>query len=151
MNPKRFIQVETAFFWRWWNEQNEFMKNLVKDLVAEASRCRRYVFKNYMNMYIVLILLILLLNMKMNEFLEIMSPLMIVTKTPDNSWSPNCVDPCSFFEFSINFSILQNLQNWDTWIWIIITAGIQSFSFLQIASCAIFRIRIFFCHSVDFQ
>ena len=33
---KRFIQVETAFFWRWWNEQNEFMKDLVKDLVAEG-------------------------------------------------------------------------------------------------------------------
>ena len=48
---RRFTQVETAFFWRWWNEQNEFMKNLVKDLVAETSRCRRYVFKNYMNIY----------------------------------------------------------------------------------------------------
>ena len=32
----RFIQVETAFFWRWWNEQTHEMQNLVRDLVAEG-------------------------------------------------------------------------------------------------------------------
>ena len=34
---KKFIQVETAFFWRWWNEQNEVMKDLVRDLVANGQ------------------------------------------------------------------------------------------------------------------
>ena len=29
----RYIQVETAFFWRWWTEQDEQMKDLVKELV----------------------------------------------------------------------------------------------------------------------
>jgi hypothetical protein len=29
----RYIQVETAFFWRWWNEQEEQMKDLVHELV----------------------------------------------------------------------------------------------------------------------
>ena len=33
-NPDRkFIYVEIAFFYRWWNEQNEDMKNDVKMLV----------------------------------------------------------------------------------------------------------------------
>ena len=34
---KRFIQVETAFFWRWWSEQDETMKEMVKDLVASGQ------------------------------------------------------------------------------------------------------------------
>ena len=34
---KKFIQVETAFFWRWWNEQSEVMKDLVRDLVANGQ------------------------------------------------------------------------------------------------------------------
>lgn len=33
---KRFIQVETAFFWRWWSDQDEPMKDMVKQLVAEG-------------------------------------------------------------------------------------------------------------------
>ena len=32
----RFIQVETAFFWRWWVEQDEEMKTMVKSLVNEG-------------------------------------------------------------------------------------------------------------------
>lgn len=28
--------METAFFWRWWNEQSDQMQNLVRDLVAEG-------------------------------------------------------------------------------------------------------------------
>ena len=34
---KKFIQVETAFFWRWWNEQNEVMQDLVRDLVSNGQ------------------------------------------------------------------------------------------------------------------
>ncbi len=34
---KRFIQVETAFFWRWWNEQSDFTKELVQDLVQSGQ------------------------------------------------------------------------------------------------------------------
>ena len=89
--------------------------------------------------------------MEMNEFLEIMSLMMggNQRKVVTNNSSIDSVDPCSFFEFSIIFPILQSLENWDTWI--IITAGIRIeffSSFLQIASYAIL---IFFCHSVDFQ
>ena len=37
MDPaRRFIQVETAFFSRWWSEQNDDMKNTVKMLVEEG-------------------------------------------------------------------------------------------------------------------
>ena len=33
-NPdRRFIYVEMAFFWRWWNQQTEDMQNTVKQLV----------------------------------------------------------------------------------------------------------------------
>ena len=34
---KKFIQVESAFFWTWWNEQNDFTKDLVKYLVANGQ------------------------------------------------------------------------------------------------------------------
>ena len=30
---KRFIQVETGFFWRWWEQKNEFMRNVTRQLV----------------------------------------------------------------------------------------------------------------------
>ena len=33
---KRFIQVETAFFWQWYRAQDAAMKTLVHDLVAEG-------------------------------------------------------------------------------------------------------------------
>ena len=33
----RFIQVESAFFWRWWTEQNEAMQNMVRDLVENGQ------------------------------------------------------------------------------------------------------------------
>lgn len=33
---KRFVYVEMAYFWRWWNEQNEDMKQKVRELVNEA-------------------------------------------------------------------------------------------------------------------
>lgn len=33
-NPdRRFIQVETAFFWKWFQEQSDFVKEKVKELV----------------------------------------------------------------------------------------------------------------------
>ena len=32
----RFIYVETAFFWKWWEKQSEKVKNIVKDLVNEG-------------------------------------------------------------------------------------------------------------------
>ena len=33
---RRFIQVETAFFWRWWRQQNGDIKQLVQQLVQEG-------------------------------------------------------------------------------------------------------------------
>jgi lysosomal alpha-mannosidase len=37
-NPdRRFIYVEIAFFWRWWIEQSEDIKNTVKQLVDEGK------------------------------------------------------------------------------------------------------------------
>ncbi len=37
-NPdRRYIYVEMAFFWRWWNEQSDDMRNTVKQLVNEGS------------------------------------------------------------------------------------------------------------------
>nr|AYV89059.1 saliva protein-5 [Tetranychus truncatus] len=33
---KRFIYVESAFFWRWWTHQDEEMQNLVKQLVNQG-------------------------------------------------------------------------------------------------------------------
>lgn len=37
-NPdRRFIYVEMAFFWRWWNEQTDEMKANVKQLVNEGK------------------------------------------------------------------------------------------------------------------
>ena len=38
MDPtKRFIYVEIAFFWRWWNEQDDKMRHTVKQLVANGQ------------------------------------------------------------------------------------------------------------------
>ena len=85
-------------------------------------------------------LLILSLNMEMNEILEIIN-IMLANKLADIDFDGE--DPCSFFESSIIFPILQSLENWDTGI---INTGIQSFSFL-----ANYVTLIFFCHSVDFQ
>ena len=50
------------------------------------------------------------------------------------------VDPCSFLEFSIIFSIFQSVKNWGT--------GIPSFRFTFLAN---YETLIFFCHIVDFQ
>ena len=37
-NPdRRFIYVEMAFFWRWWNEQTEDMQNKVRELVNQGQ------------------------------------------------------------------------------------------------------------------
>ena len=33
---RRFIYVESAFFWRWWNEQTDTKKEIVKNLVNEG-------------------------------------------------------------------------------------------------------------------
>ncbi|CAF1616886.1 unnamed protein product, partial [Adineta ricciae] len=36
-NPdRRYIYVEMAFFWRWWTEQSEKVRNIVKQLVNES-------------------------------------------------------------------------------------------------------------------
>lgn len=36
-NPdRRFIQVETAFFWKWWNKQSDYTKGVVTQLVNEG-------------------------------------------------------------------------------------------------------------------
>jgi hypothetical protein len=32
----RFIYVESAFFWRWWGEQDEQMKDVVRVLVNDG-------------------------------------------------------------------------------------------------------------------
>ena len=38
MDPeKRFIQVETAFFWRWWQQQDEESQELVRQLVSAGQ------------------------------------------------------------------------------------------------------------------
>ena len=38
MDPsKRFIYVEIAFFWRWWREQNDNMRRVVKGLVQNGQ------------------------------------------------------------------------------------------------------------------
>jgi lysosomal alpha-mannosidase len=36
-NDRRFIQVETAFLWKWWKEQNKMTKAIVKDLVKRGK------------------------------------------------------------------------------------------------------------------
>ena len=37
-NPdRRFIYVEIAFFWRWWTQQTEEMRNTVRQLVNEGK------------------------------------------------------------------------------------------------------------------
>ncbi len=33
---KRFIQVETGFFWLWWNEQDEDTREVARQLVREG-------------------------------------------------------------------------------------------------------------------
>lgn len=33
---RRFIQVETAFFWKWWQNQNDHVKETVRSLVDEG-------------------------------------------------------------------------------------------------------------------
>ncbi|CAF1141929.1 unnamed protein product [Rotaria sordida] len=38
-SDRRFIYVEMAFFWRWWNQQSDDMRNTVKQLVNEGL-CR---------------------------------------------------------------------------------------------------------------
>ena len=37
-NDRRFIYVETAFFWKWWKEQNKMTKTIVKDLVKRGKK-----------------------------------------------------------------------------------------------------------------
>jgi lysosomal alpha-mannosidase len=34
---RRFIYVEIAFFWRWWNEQNDAMRNKVRGFVNDGN------------------------------------------------------------------------------------------------------------------
>ena len=34
---RRFIQVETAFFWMWWQEQSEEQRAIVRELVKSGK------------------------------------------------------------------------------------------------------------------
>ena len=34
---KRFIQVETGFFWRWWEDKDEFLRNVTRSLVEAGQ------------------------------------------------------------------------------------------------------------------
>ena len=34
---KRFIQVETGLFWRWWEDNDEFMRNITRTLVDSGQ------------------------------------------------------------------------------------------------------------------
>jgi lysosomal alpha-mannosidase len=37
-NPeRRFIYVEIAFFWRWWNEQSNDTRNIARELVNDGE------------------------------------------------------------------------------------------------------------------
>ena len=36
----RFIYVESAFFWRWWGEQEDQMKDVVRNLVNDGRLVR---------------------------------------------------------------------------------------------------------------
>jgi hypothetical protein len=39
-NPdRRFIYVEIAYFWRWWNEQTDDIRDKVKQFVNEGNFC----------------------------------------------------------------------------------------------------------------
>ena len=33
---KRFVYVEIAYFWRWWNEQTDSLKKVVRNLVNQG-------------------------------------------------------------------------------------------------------------------
>jgi lysosomal alpha-mannosidase len=51
-NPdRRFIYVEIAFFWRWWNEQNDDIRNKVKGFVNDGKihRIPLYFLINFLN------------------------------------------------------------------------------------------------------
>ncbi len=51
-NPdRRYIYVEMAFFWRWWNEQSDDMRNTVKQLVNEGS-CQSNLYYSFKYIYI---------------------------------------------------------------------------------------------------
>jgi lysosomal alpha-mannosidase len=39
-NPdRRFIYVEIAFFWRWWNQQTDDIRNKFKQFVNDGNFC----------------------------------------------------------------------------------------------------------------
>jgi lysosomal alpha-mannosidase len=48
---RRFIYVETAFFWKWWKQQNDMIKGSVKELVANGMKVFSYSFekKSHLN------------------------------------------------------------------------------------------------------
>jgi hypothetical protein len=52
-NPdRRYIYVEMAFFWRWWNEQSDDMRNIVKQLVNESLyQLDSFILSMHSNMY----------------------------------------------------------------------------------------------------
>jgi lysosomal alpha-mannosidase len=39
---RRFIYVETTFFWKWWKQQNDMIKGSVKELVANGMKVFSY-------------------------------------------------------------------------------------------------------------
>ncbi len=47
-NPdRRFIYVEIAFFWRWWNQQTDDIRNKVRQFVNEGTFYFLIVLKIY--------------------------------------------------------------------------------------------------------
>ena len=48
----RYIQVETAFFWRWWNEQDQQMKDLVHELVNAGQLASLPISANYVDLFL---------------------------------------------------------------------------------------------------
>jgi lysosomal alpha-mannosidase len=37
-SDRRFIYVEIAYFWRWWNEQTDDIRNKVKQFVNDGKK-----------------------------------------------------------------------------------------------------------------
>lgn len=52
-NPeRRFIYVEMAYFWRWWNEQTDDMRNTVKELVNEGYKTIYLFYPKNINLFL---------------------------------------------------------------------------------------------------
>ena len=61
---KRFVYVEIAYFWRWWNEQNDEIKQLVRTLVDEGRL--EFVIGAWYLVYLILILIFVVFFCRIN-------------------------------------------------------------------------------------